>query len=57
MKNRQRHGYKQHWSREYRKLIAFREMDSILRTWYGRQIIRDIFVESPIFTLLLKRKH
>ena len=56
MKNRQRHGYKQHWSNEYRKLISFRIMDAILRKHFIQQISDDIFVERPITTMLLRRR-
>ena len=55
MKNRQRHGYKQHWSNEYRKLINFRKMDAILRKHFAPRIADLIFSERPL-TVLIPRK-
>lgn len=56
MKNRQRHGYKQHWSAEYRKLMNWRKINAILKEHLLPRLIEDIFVERPITTMLLKRR-
>lgn len=56
VKNRQRYGYKQHWSNEYRKLITWRKVMDIMKTHFQQRITDDIFVERPIITMLLKRR-
>lgn len=47
-KNRKRRGGKQHWSREYRKLIAFRKMTAILQEYWTGIVTEEVYRESVL---------